>query len=416
MSPEFFIAQRIYRDRGESRNVSPPAIRVATISIAIGLAVMILSVAVVIGFKKEVREKVIGFGSHIQITNFEINSSYEMKPVAVSDTLMDYLKSQPNILRVEPFATKLGIIKTENDFQAVVFKGVDEHYNWDFFRSNLITGSVLNIRPDSMLADVLISQTIADKLNLKSGDSFITYFVQGQETVRARKFHIAGIYQTYFSEYDKLFVVLDIKQIRRLNQWDDDMVSGLELYVKDYNRLDATADSLYFDLQLRKDRFNNTYLTQSIKQIKPEIFDWLSVLDVNVWIILGLMLIVAGFSMISGLLIIILEKASMIGTLKALGQNNTSIRKIFLYLSAFLIGKGLLWGNLLAISLCLIQQYFGIVKLNPEVYYLTKVPIDISILSILLINAGTLLITLAMLILPSYVVANISPAKTIRFE
>jgi len=414
MSAEFFIAKRIYKDRGESRNVSPPAVRVATVSIAIGLAVMILSVAVVIGFKKEVREKVIGFGSHIQITNFEINSSFDMKPVAVSDTLMDYLQKQPNILRVEPFATKPGIIKTKDDFQGVVFKGVDEHYNWNFFRSNLISGSVLNIHPDSTLADVLISQTIADKLNLKLNDSFTAYFVQ--EPLRARKFHITGIYQTYFSEYDNLFALLDIKQIRRLNQWDDDMVSGLELYVKDYNCLDETTDSLYFDLQLWKDRLNNTYLTQSIKQIKPEIFDWLSVLDVNVVVILALMLIVAGFSMISGLLIIILEKASMIGTLKALGQNNTSIRKIFLYLSAFLIGKGLLWGNILAISLCLIQQYFGIVKLNPEVYYLTKVPIDISILSILLINVGTLLITLAMLILPSYVVANISPAKTIRFE
>jgi len=414
MTAEFFIAKRIYKDRGKSRNISPPAVRVATVSIAIGLAVMILSVAVVIGFKKEVREKVIGFGSHIQITNFEINPSYEMKPVAVSDTLTDYLQSRPNILRVEQFATKPGIIKTKDDFQAVIFKGVDEHYDWNFFRSNLIAGSVLNIRPDSMLADVLISQTIANTLSLKLNDSFTAYFVQ--EPLRARKFHITGIYQTYFSEYDKLFALLDIKQIRRLNQWDDDMVSGLELYVKDYNRLDATADSLYFDLQFRKDRLNNTYLTQSIKQIKPEIFDWLSVLDVNVVVILVLMLVVAGFSMISGLLIIILEKASMIGILKALGQNNTSIRKIFLYLSAFLIGKGLLWGNLLALSLCLIQHYFGIIKLNPEVYYLTKVPIDISIPSILLINFGTLLITLAMLILPSYVVANISPAKTIRFE
>jgi len=414
MSAEFFIAKRIYKDRGESRNVSPPAVRVATISIAVGLAVMILSVAVVIGFKKEVREKVIGFGSHIQITNFELNPSYELKPVAVSDTLMDYIQNRPNILRVEPFAMKLGIIKTAEEFQAVVFKGVDERYNWDFFRSNLVSGKVLTIRSDSMLADVLISQTIADKLNLKLNDSFTAYFVQ--DPPRARKFHIAGIYQTYFSDYDKLFVMTDIKQIQRLNRWDDDMVSGLELYVKDYNRLDATADSLYFDLQLRKDRLNNTYLAQSIKQIKPEIFDWLSVLDVNVVVILALMLVVAGFSMISGLLIIILEKAGMIGTLKALGQNNTSIRKIFLYLSAFLIGKGLLWGNLLALSLCLIQHYFGIVKLNPEVYYLTKVPIDISILSILLINVGTLLVTLAMLILPSYLVANISPAKTMRFE
>jgi len=416
MSVEFFIAERIYKGRGESRNVSPPAIRVATFSIAVGLAVMILSVAVVIGFKKEIREKVIGFGSHIQISNFEINPSYEMKPIAVSDTLMNDLQSRFNILRVERFATKPGIIKTPDDFQAVVFKGVDERYNWDFFQSNLVKGTILNITADSILPDVIISQTIADRLNLKSGDSFTTYFVQNRDQLRARKFHIKGIYLTHFSDYDKIFVLLDIKQIRKLNQWDDDMVSGLEIFVNDYNRLDATADSLYFDLQTKKDRLGDTYLTQSIKQLKPEIFDWLGVLDVNVVVILALMLIVAGFSMISGLLIIILENASMIGTLKALGQNNTSIRKIFLYLSVFLIGKGLLWGNLLAISLCLIQHYFGIIKLNPEIYYLTKVPINISILSFVLINIGTLIVTLLMLIGPSYLVANISPAKTIRFE
>ena len=414
MSAEFFIAKRIYKDRGEDKNVSPPAVRVAIVSIAIGLTVMILSVAVVIGFKKEIREKVIGFGSHIQITAFEINYSAEMKPVAVSDTLMNYLQSQPNILRVERFATKPGIIKMAEDAQVVIFKGVDENYNLNFFRSNLVKGKIMNIRSDSTSSDVLISQTIANKLNLKLGDSFIAYFVQEQPV--ARKFNITGIYQTYFSDYDKQLILLDIKQIRRINRWDSDMVSGLELYLKDYDRLDATADSLYLNLQMQKDRLDNTFLTQSIKELKPDIFDWLSVLDMNVVVILVLMLIVAGFSMISGLLIIILEKASMIGTLKALGQNNTSIRKIFLYFSAFLIGKGLLWGNAIAISLCLIQRWFGIAKLNPEVYYLTKVPIDISILSVVLINLGTLFITLLMLIGPSYLVANISPAKTIRFE
>ena len=414
MAVEFFIAKRIYKGRSEGRNVSPPAINIAIFSIAIGLMIMILSVAIVVGFKKEVREKVIGFGSHIQISNFEINLSYEMKPVAVSDTLMNYLQNRFNILRVERFATKPGIIKTDEDFQGVVFKGVDENYNWDFFRSNLVEGTVPSIRQDSTLNDVLISQTIADKLNLKLGDSFFAYFIQ--ESAIVRKFVITGIYKTYFSDYDKLFILSDIKQISRINRWDDDMVSGLELYVNNYNRLDATADSLYFELQMRKDRLNNTYLTRSIKQIKPEIFDWLSVLDMNVIIILVLMLVVAGFSMISGLLIIILEKASMIGTLKALGQNNTSIRKIFLYLSAFLIGKGLLLGNILAISLCLIQNYFGILKLNPDIYYLTQVPVDISILSVLLINFGTLILTLVMLVGPSYLIANISPAKTIRFE
>jgi len=414
MSAEFFFAKRIYKDRGGNRNVSPPAIQVATGSMAVGLTIMILTVAVVIGFKKEIREKVIGFGSHIQISSFENNPSFEMKPVAVSDTFTDYLKNRFNILRVERFATKPGIIKTSEDFQGVIFKGVDEQYNWDFFRSNLIEGTVLNINSDSIIPDVIISQTIADKLDLKLGDSFLSYFVQ--DPPRYRKFNISGIYQTYFSEYDKFFILSDIKQIRQINQWDDDMVSGLEVYVKDFNRLDAIADSMYFELQMQKDRLDNTYLTQSIKQKKPEIFDWLSILDTNVIVILVLMLIVAGFSMISGLLIIILERTNMIGVLKALGQNNTSIRKIFLYLSAFLIGKGLLLGNILALGLCLIQRHFGILKLNPDVYYLTKVPIDISIMAVVLLNLGTLIVTMAVLIGPSYLVAGISPAKTIRFE
>ena len=415
MSAEFFFAKRIYKDKGENRNVSPPAIQVATGSIAVGLAVMILTVAVVIGFKKEIREKVIGFGSHIQISSFEYNPSFEMKPVAVSDTFVDYLHNRFNVLRIERFATKPGIIKTPEDFQGVIFKGVDEQYNWDFFRSNLIEGTVLNINSDSILSNVLISQTIANKLGLKLGDSFLTYFFVQEQTI-VRKFTISGIYQTYFSDYDKIFVLLDIKQICKINQWDDDMVSGLEVYINNFNHLDAIADEMYFELQMQKDRLDNTYLTQSIKQRKPEIFDWLSVLDTNVIVILVLMLVVAGFSMISGLLIIILERNNMIGVLKALGQNNTSIRKIFLYLSAFLIGKGLLFGNILALGLCLIQRHFGILKLNPDIYYLTKVPIDISVTLIVLLNLGTLIVTLAVLIGPSYLVAGISPAKTIRFE
>jgi lipoprotein-releasing system permease protein len=414
MPVEFFIAKRIYGKREEGRNISPPAIRVAIISVAVGLVVMILSVAVVIGFKKEIRNKMIGFGSHVQITNFDLNASYELKPIAVSDTLSAYLQNYSNILRIEKFATKPGIIKTEEDFLGVIFKGVDERYDWDFFQSNLTEGSVLSIFPDSTITDVLISKNIAYKLNLKLNDSFAAYFVQ--DPPRARKFRIVGIYQTHFSDYDKLFILTDIKQIQRLNQWDADMASGLELFVKDYNRMDLTADSLYFDLQMQKDRLGNTFLSRSVKQLKPEIFEWLDVLDINVVVILVLMLLVAGFSMISGLLIIILERTNMIGILKALGQDNTSIRKIFLYISVFLIGKGLFWGNLIALSLCFIQKQFGILKLNPDVYYLTEVPVDISGLSILFINLGTLFVTLLILIGPSYLVANISPAKTIRFE
>jgi lipoprotein-releasing system permease protein len=415
MASEFFIARKILQNKEGEKSISPPAVRVAVISIALGLVVMILAVAIVVGFKKEVRNKVIGFGSHIQITNFDSNSYYEMKPIAVGDTLFDLLQSYPNIAHVQRFSVKPGLIKTDEDSQGVIFKGVDENYDWDFFKQNLLKGEVLRIRPDSTITDILISQKIADKLNLKLNDSFLTYFVR-QDDVSPRKFHIAGIYQTNFSDYDKLFILVDVKQIRRINQWEADMTSGLEMTVKDYDRLDQTADALYFDMQNRADRLGNTFYTRSVKQLNPMLFAWLDVLDLNVVVILILMILVAGFSMISGLLIIILERANMIGTLKALGANNAVIRKVFLYVSVFLIGKGLLWGNLIALSICLIQKYAGILKLDPETYYLSEVPIEINGFSILLVNLGTLVVTLLLLVGPSYLVARISPAKTIRFE
>ncbi|MDR0769160.1 MAG: ABC transporter permease [Dysgonamonadaceae bacterium] len=412
---EFFIAHRIFKNREGEKNISPPAVHVAVISMALGLAVMILSVAIVVGFKKEVRNKVIGFGSHIQITNFNSNSFYEMNPIAVGDTLFKILQNYPNISHVQRFSTKPGIIKTGENSQGVVFKGVDENYDWDFFKQNLIEGNIPNIRPDSTTTDILISKKIADKLFLKLGDSFLAYFVR-QNDVSPRKFHITGVYQTNFSDYDKLFIFIDIKQIRRINQWDADMASGMELIVKDYEQLEETTDALYFDMQSRTDRLGNTFYTCSIEQLNAPLFAWLDVLDMNVVVILILMIIVASFSMISGLLIIILERANMIGILKALGGNNASIRKIFLYMSTFLIGKGLFWGNLIALSVCFIQKYTGAFKLNPETYILSEVPVEINWVSICLINFGTLVITLLLLIVPSCMVAKISPAKTIRFE
>ncbi|MDR3262679.1 MAG: ABC transporter permease [Tannerella sp.] len=414
MSAEFFIAKRIYSNKEGERKVSPPVIRIAITSIALGLVVMILSVAIVIGFKKEVRNKVIGFGSHIQVSNFDSNNTYETHPVVANDSLIRSINETPNILHVQPFATKPGIIKTDSDFLGIILKGIDEQYDWNFFKQNLIEGEVLTITPDSTTNHVLISKNIADKLNFKLGDSFIAYFVQ--EKIRFRKYTISGIYQTNFADYDKLFIFADIKQIRRLNEWDNDMVSGLEILIKDYNRLDDTYQQLYYELQARQDRLGNTFYTRSIKQLNPMIFSWLGVLDMNVAVILFLMLVVAGFSMISGLLIIILERANMIGILKALGESNISIRKIFLYISAFLIVRGLLWGNIIALAICFIQNYTGILKLNPETYYISVVPVDLNILAILLINAGTLAVTLLMLVGPSYLVAKISPAKTIRFE
>ena len=413
MNLELFIARKIHFSKEGNRQVTPPAVRIAIVGVALGLAVMILSVAIVIGFKKEVRNKVIGFGSHIQITNFDNNSSYETMPIAVSDSLLQALRA-PGIKHIEGYATKMGILKTDSDFQGVVLKGIDTDYDWSFFRNNLKEGELLTIDPKKTSTDVIISRYLSDLLGLKLGDSILTYFVQ--EDVRARKFNIVGIYETGFMDYDKLFVLADIKQIRRLNGCEKDEVSGLELLVDDYDKLDQIAEDLYFNLVEKQDRHGNTYFTRSIKEMNPMIFNWLDVLDVNVVVILILIFAVAGFTMISGLLIIILERTNMIGILKALGENNVSIRKIFLYISFFLIGKGMLWGNVVGIAICLIQSHFRIIKLDPSIYYLDAVPIDLSIVSLILLNIGTLCASMLMMLGPSYLITKIDPAKSIRFE
>ena len=414
MNLELFIARKIHFSKEGNRQVTPPAVRIAIVGVALGLAVMILSVAIVIGFKKEVRNKVIGFGSHIQITNFDNNSSYETTPIAVSDSFLQALQEFPGIKHIEGYATKMGILKTDRDFQSGVLKGSDTDYDWSFFRNNLKEGELLTIDPKKTSTDVIISRYLSDLLGLKLGDSILTYFVQ--EDVRARKFNIVGIYETGFMDYDKLFVLADIKQIRRLNGWEKDEVSGLELLVDDYDKLDQIAEDLYFNLVEKQDRHGNTYFTRSIKEMNPMIFNWLDVLDVNVVVILILIFAVAGFTMISGLLIIILERTNMIGILKALGENNVSIRKIFLYISFFLIGKGMLWGNVVGIAICLIQSHFRIIKLDPSIYYLDAVPIDLSIVSLILLNIGTLCASMLMMLGPSYLITKIDPAKSIRFE
>lgn len=414
MNLELFIAKKIHFSKEGDKQVTPPAVRIAMIGIALGLAVMILSVAIVIGFKKEVRNKVIGFGSHIQITNLDSNISYETSPIAVNDTLLSDLSKTAGISHVERFATKPGLLKTDSAFQGIVLKGIGEEYDWTFFRKNLRAGKVFTVTPDKRGTDVIISKYLADRLHLKVGDGFLTYFVQ--ENVRARKFTISGIYETGFLDYDKLFVLTDIKQVQRLSNWEDDQVSGLELQVNDYANLDSISEQLYFTYSEKQDRNGNTYYVRSIKDLNPMIFNWLDVLDINVVIILVLMMAVAGFTMISGLLIIILERTNMIGILKALGHDNQGIRKIFLYISFFLIGKGMVWGNVIGIGLCLIQAKFQPISLDPSIYYLDAVPVDLNILTWVLINIGTLAAAMLMMLGPSYLITKIDPAKSIRFE
>ena len=413
MNLEYFIAKRIHFQQGK-KNVSRPAVRIATIGIALGLAVMIISVAVVIGFKREIRNKTIGFGGHIQITNFDNNNTYEMNPIKADNALMKKISKIDGVKHVQPFVTKPGIIKTDTEFQGIVVKGIDKNFDWNFFKSNMVEGNTLDLTGNTPSNQVVLSKHLANLLGLKLGDSFFTYFIQDQ--VRARKFKITGIYSTNFIEYDKLIILADMRQVQKLNDWPADSISGMEVLINDFNRIDEVGDAVYDATANKFSDQGQAYFAQTIKQVNPQIFGWLDLLDMNVWVILILMLAVAGFNMISGLLILILERTNMIGIMKSLGSTDWSVRKIFLYHSAFLIGKGMLWGNVIGLSLCAIQYFTGIIPLDPEAYYVATVPISFNWLYIILLNAGTLIASLLMMIGPSYLITKITPAKIIRYE
>lgn len=414
MKLEYFLAKRIHFRSDEKKRASRPAVRIATTGIAVGLAVMIVSVAVVVGFKNEVRNKASGFGGHILISNFDNNNSYEMKPIRMDQSLKDELSAIPGVKHIQEFATKPGIIKTDNDFQGVIIKGVGRNFDWDFFGKNLIEGQTLRYDEKKPSNDILISQSLAKLLNLKLGNSFLLYFIQ--ETVQIRKFKISGIYSTNFGENDKLFLLTDLRHIQRLNNWDSDSFGGMELLIDRFEQLDRISDEVY---DLTANRFNeegDAYQIRSIRELAPQIFQWLDLLDTNVWVILILVMAVAGFNMISGLLILILERTNMIGILKALGASNWLVRKVFLFHSLFLTAKGMLWGNLAGIGICLIQHYTQIVKLNPQDYYTDFVPVELNFYHMLLLNVITFAVSILIMIGPSFLITKISPAKTIKFE
>ncbi|WP_455673718.1 ABC transporter permease [Phocaeicola sp.] len=415
MDWKLFIAKRIYRSNEGGKEVSKPAVRIAMLGIAIGLAVMIVSVAVVIGFKHEVRDKVVGLGSDIMITNFDAQKSYETIPVVANDSLLNVLRTVKGVKHVQRYSTKPGMIMTDENFQGMVLKGVSHEYNWKYLRNHLLEGEIPVFTDTASTNKVLVSRTIADKLHLKTGDKLYTYYIEGKN-VRARRLTITGIYQTNFSAYDDLFLITDLYTVNRLNNWQPNQVSGVELEVSDYGLLGNVKEEIRGRVDTQVDDYGGTYYTQTVEEANPQIFAWLDLLDMNVWVILFLMTGVAGFTMISGLLIIILERTNMIGVLKALGASNLAVRKIFLSFSVFLIGRGMLWGNIIGVSLCLLQSQFHIFKLNPSTYYVDRVPIEFNIWLYLLLNVCTLLVSVLMLIGPSYLITRIHPAKSIRFE
>jgi lipoprotein-releasing system permease protein len=405
---ELFIAGRIVSK--SKANFSKPIVRLGIISVALGLSVMIISVAIVTGFQQQIRDKVIGFGSHITITNFQVNTSYEPSPVSVNQPFYSALDSIPGIQHIQVFATKAGIIKTDDQIEGVILKGIGSDYDWSFFDQKMVFGNRFQVNDTAITDDFIISKSLASRLKLKAGDPLRMYFVINDEMQpRGRKFNISGIFETGLEEFDKLYVLGDIGHIQKLNNWNEDEVGGFEILIDDYSKIDEMGELVY-------NFIGYNFESKTIKQLQPQIFEWLSLQDINVVVIIALMVLVAGITMISTLLILILEKTNMIGLLKAFGTQNRSIRKVFIYNAVYIIGKGLLWGNLIAIGLCITQLKTGIFKLNQESYYISEVPVNLQFSHLFIINIGTLIICTLMLIIPTFIITRISPLKAIRYS
>ncbi len=405
MNISFFIAQRLI-GKNEYR-FSRPVIRIAITAIALSLTVMLISLAIIKGFQNKITDKVIGFSSHIQVSNFSNGNSYESSLLKRSDSLKLSLSKIKGIKHIQSYITKAGIIKTENEIHGVVLKGVSSDFDSTFIKKILIKGNIPSFGKNKRSNKVLISQTIANQLNLNIGNGFQMYFIQ--QPVRVRQFKIAGIYDSGVAEFDEMLVLGDIGNIQKLNKWSANDAGGLEIQLHDFEDLENINQEVYskigFDLNTRTVIDNN-----------PQLFDWLDLQNMNVRVILILMLIVGAINMITALFILILEQSQLIGTLKALGSQNWQIRKVFIYHSLYLILKGMFWGNIIGLSLCWIQNQFQILELDKNTYYMSYVPIDLNIAHILVLNIGTFILCWLMLIIPSYLISKINPINAIRFE
>ena len=392
MNLPLFISRRIYSaQENDRRKVSRPAIRIATAGVAIGLAVMIVSVSVVFGFKHTIRDKIVGFGSHIQVADFMTLQTSETQPIQMDDSIMNVLRKQPGVKHVQRYAMTQGILKTDNEFLGVMFKGVGPEFDSTFIHKNM------------------------HKLGLKCGERIFAYFIN-QDGVRMRRFTVSGIYRTNLTQYDNTICFTDLYTTVKLNGWNENTATGAEISVNDFDRMKETEDAISRNVNRTTDSYGHTYTSKNIKELNRQIFSWLELLDLNVWIILAIMTAVAGVTMISGLLIIILERTSMIGLLKALGARNRMIRHTFLWFAAFIISKGLIIGNILGIGIILLQKFTGVAKLDPATYYVNTVPAELNPLVIIMLNAMTMLVCIFVLIAPSYLIAHIHPARSMRYE
>ena len=407
MNIEYFIAKRLFTAKEKNNRYTKPILRIAILAIALSVAVMLLSITVLTGFKNEISNKIIGFGSHITITNFTNNQSYESEPIALNQEFYPSITDQQEIKHIQTFATKAGIVKTEDEILGMVLKGISSDFEPSFFEQNLVEGEV-PIYNDTLTSNkVMISKSVADILQLKLGKKLIMYFVE--QPPRVRKFVIAGIYETGFTDFDDLIVMADIRHIQKLNRWESNQVGGFEILIDNFDKLDEVTDKVYEQIPYNLN-------AQSIKEKNPQLFAWLDLQNINVIVILILMLIVGGVNMITALLILILERTRLVGILKALGATNWSVRKVFLYNAVYLILKGLFWGNIMGLGIAFLQQKFQLISLDSDIYYMSSVPINFNFIYILSLNLGTLLVCWLILIIPSIIITKITPVKAIRFE
>ncbi|MBC7694404.1 MAG: ABC transporter permease [Burkholderiales bacterium] len=418
-----YIAKRVLNQGQQQKNISSPIVRIGIIGIALGVAVMIITLAVVTGFQQQIIHKITTFTSHLQINDYDPNQSLEPNPIVFDNELLKNISSSSNVKHIQSFATKNGILKTKTENEGIVLKGISSDYDWSYLQPYLVEGKVLTIHKDSVSKEIFISQTLANKLHLKLNQKLLVYFMtkkklddttfNGKNYIdyepRVKDFYVKGIYNTGFSDFDKNLVFVDLKQIQKLNYWKDNEVAGYEVYLNDFNLLDLSLENL-------NDVIGYNYTITSVKQLQSSIFSWLEMIDINAVIIITLMVLVAAINMISALLILILERTNLIGILKALGLANESVRKIFFYVSLQLLIKGLFFGNLIGIGFCLLQSHFKFATLNPETYYLDAVPINLSIIHLLLINLGTIITCLLMMFLPTLILNKITPIKAIRFS
>ncbi len=410
----WFIASRLFRHSDDVKRVSKPAIRIATLGVAVGVAIMLLSTGVVLAFQSEIKNKVLGFGSHIQVINYDSQNSEQYKPIVFNQETFSVLDSVPGAQTVSPFCIKPGMLKTDNTFRGVMFKGVGERYDYSFFRKHLIDGEIASFPDTSTTGKLIISQSLSKQMSLKVGSDVYAYFFE--DRVKARKFKVSAIYCTNLTDFDNKLVFTDVSTVQKLLGFDTYQYSGAEIWLSDFSQLPEASSYIINKVNRTQDPYGAYYTSMSIYEMYPQIFAWLQLLDLDVWVILILMVCVAGVTMISGLLIIILERTNFIGILKALGASNSRMRHIFLYFSFFVILRGMLYGNILAFALIFIQQQWHLIHLDPTVYYVEAVPVTVDWAFFAIINVATLVICVLALVIPSYLISNIHPAKSIRFE